>query len=111
MNFLKINALVQKMPFSIRKRIYKKNGMKIGYNSVIGHGFFIDNPTGVSIGNDCLINYNNKFYLGLENGKIVIGDKTQIAYGCSLICVSHKIGTHNERAGKRISEPIHIGKG
>lgn len=106
---MNLNWLITNMPFSIRKIIYKHYGMSIGTESVIGCGFMTDEPSKVVIGDRCVINYNSRFYAG--GGKIFIGNNCQLACNVSVICVSHKIGGADYRAGIRNDNSVHIGDG
>lgn len=100
------------MPFKFRKIIYQTKRMKIGQGTVIGKGFQVVRPERVQIGDGTLINYNCSCYVGgVGEAHIMIGDRVQIGYETRIICATHEIGEHDERAGNRYTKSIYIGNG
>ena len=70
----------------IRNFLYKKNGMKIGINSVINMGLYTFSMKNIIIGNDTHINRN--CFLDAR-GHIFIGNNVSISHNVSIITGSH----------------------
>lgn len=87
-------------------------GVKLGANSSISRGFYVDRPTGLIIGNDCFLNYGVHCHCGgnKEVG-ISIGSNVYIGPDVRICCSSHEISSKNCRAGKNIYGPVYIQDG
>lgn len=98
---------------SEKMRVYlcKKLGVKVGDNTRIRSGAEFNLPN-VEIGNNVFINYRCQFNTGWAgDAKITISDNVYVAMDVSFICVSHKIGTSECRAGTGTYEDIIMGPG
>lgn len=73
--------LLYKIIFSLNNIPFKLKGGKIGKNSYIGPGYdFIGlNMKGINIANNVLIGRNATISLSSKRGRIIIGNKTNIA--------------------------------
>lgn len=67
----------------------------------------------VKIGNNTLINRNCQFHIGgkYPSAKCIIEDNVYVGMNTTFVCVSHEIGTKNQRAGKNIFSDIYVGRG
>ncbi|WP_051638470.1 acyltransferase [Butyrivibrio sp. NC2002] len=73
---------------------------------------FFEHPSGVHIGNGCLINHYVGFYTGrYGNSHITIGNNVAVSMGTKFITNSHEIGFTYQRAGAGIAESIIVEDG
>lgn len=98
-------------PWSIRKKILLICNIKVGEKSEIRPRCFINSPY-VSIGENCLINWNVQLFSGYDmQSKIVIEDNVFIGMNSLLCTISHEIGQEDLRAGENTYKEITVGKG
>lgn len=92
--------------------IYKLMGYKIGKGAIIHQQCFCGAGNGSNgkliLGDNSYINY--RCFLDLGND-IIIGNNVAVAFGCTFINSTHKIGGPTQRAGKEESKPIVIEDG
>ena len=86
--------------------------MKIGDQTRITKGFYIDRPDGVTIGTHCFFNH----FVHLHNGAnkdttISFGDNVFVGPDASFVCASHQIGPEHQRAGKNVYGSIRVEDG
>ena len=85
----------------LRKFIYKQLGYKIGKGSIIYHQCFCGVGNGskgrLTLGDYSYVNYHCFLDLGDD---IIIGNHVSVAFGCTFINSSHKMGDEKQRAGK-----------
>jgi len=87
-------------------------GVKIGCNTRVSRGFYIDRPDGLSIGDGCFINYGVHLHCGCDNTiGITIGNSVFIGPDVRVCCATHEFGTNKCRAGKNIYGPVNIQDG
>ncbi len=100
------------LPNKFRVMCFLGTGMKIGHNTVITGGFYVDRPEGVRIGENCFLNHFVHMHNGIDKN-IIIDIKNNVFIGpeAKLICASHKIGDSNKRAGENIYGSIIIEDG
>lgn len=97
--------------YKIMNCLCRKLGVKVGDNTRIRSGAEFNLPN-VEIGNNVFINYRCQFNTGWDgDAKITISDNVYVAMDVSFICVSHKIGTSECRAGTGTYEDIFVGPG
>ena len=94
-----------------RAGFLRKMGMKIGKNVRIRNGCFYDKVRNVELKDNCFINRGCQFHTGPRDAKITIGENVRLAMNVTMICVSHKIGGSEQRAGETEYSSINIGKG
>ncbi len=83
-------------------------GSKIGSNCNIRYGPVFQEGFNINIGNNVFINSQCQFD---TSAKITIEDNVIISHQVSFITGSHKIGSHNNRAGDYNPQPIVVKKG
>ena len=83
-------------------------GVKVGYGTCIVTPIRIPVVSTLSIGDHCWINRD----FTLEgNGKVIIGNKCDLAPTVTMTTGSHQIGDANRRAGQGFSGEIIVGDG
>lgn len=99
-------------PPLLRKFIYKRLGYKIGKGSIIYHQCFCGVGNGnkgrLTMGDYSYINYRCFLDLGDD---VIIGNHVSVAFGCTFINSSHKMGDEIQRAGKSYAAKIVIEDG
>lgn len=96
----------------VNSTFYYQWGITKGKNVDIRRCVFFDKPERISIGDNSLINYGCSFHVGLsDDSRIDIGNNVQIGMNCVFTCVTHKIGTEFQRAGKHIYQNIKVEDG
>ena len=99
-------------PQSIRKRIFKAVGLKIGEKTIIGSGFFVDRPECVTLGTNCFINRFVHLHVGAnKDTTISLGNNVFVGPDTKFVCVSHEIGSEYQRAGKNTYSSIVVEDG
>ena len=89
------------MPMKLGIRLLKWEGMIIGEKTDISRKFYVDRPRGISIGNNCFLNYGVHCYCGGDPAVgILIGNNVFIGPEVSICCASHEISNSAQRAGK-----------
>ena len=87
-------------PNQLRISLFRKAGMMIGINTRITHGFFVDRPEGVVIGDNCFLNHFVHMHNGADpNTTIRIGNRVFVGPEVKFICATHEIGAAKQRAG------------
>lgn len=87
-------------------------GLHKGKNVEIRRNVFMDNPSQVYINDNCFVNNGCEFHLGVGKAHtITLEDNVYLGPNVSLICVSHNIGSSNQRAGANTYMSIKISKG
>lgn len=94
-----------------RAGFYKMVGMQVGKNVRIRNKCFFDKVRNVKLADGCFVNRGCQFHTGPFDGKITIGENVRLAMNVTMVCVSHKIGDHDLRAGETEYLDINIGKG
>ena len=94
-----------------RAGFLKKAGMHVGKNVRIRNKCFFDKVRNIELKDGCFVNRGCQFHTGPANGKITIGENVRLAMNVTMVCVSHKIGDSNMRAGETEYLDINIGKG
>lgn len=92
-------------------RLYRKAGVSIGHNTELRRGVYIEAPNSVQFGDNCFVNYDNRFINGGGDSKVLISNNVYIGPNCTFCTVSHKVGSHDQRAGENIYGDIHINSG
>lgn len=84
-------------------------GVDIGSNTDISRGFYVDRPKGLSIGNNCFLNYGVHCHCGGDPiASIMIGNNVFIGPEVSICCASHEISSSAQRAGKNTYGSVKI---
>ena len=107
MNLFLINSIYSgTKAFEKKRKLLNKLGHQIGEGTKIVTPFFC---TGKLItGKDCWIGKNLTIN---GNGTVIIGDNCDIAPEVTFQTGSHKIGSHNRRAGDGFNADIKLGDG
>lgn len=108
-----LNRFFKCMPTKIRDKFYRMNGLVMGEHSAIAPDCIMDNPGQIEIGSNSRINSHCVFYTGTsKDSMITIGSNTWVGIGVKFICVTHKLGSHEQRASEDILYlPVQIGDG
>lgn len=92
--------------FEIKRHLLKFAGFRIGERTkIVGPVFITGNLT---VGEDCWIGCDLKVH---GNGHVVIGKNCDLAPDISFLTGSHKIGSHERRAGEGFNSDITVGDG
>lgn len=111
MKFKKLLLLLSStMPNSIRIRILRFCGARIGSNAKIGRGFLVDRAPAMTLGDNCHFNMGVHFYCGRSEGnaEIIIGNEVSIGPEAILCCASHEVGKKDRRAAKNTYGSIKV---
>lgn len=110
---LKIFArLASLLPMKMGRLFLQLGGVKIGKNTSVSRGFYVDRPSGLSIGNGCFLNYGVHCHCGGNNVVgISIGNNVFVGPDVRICCSTHEISSKTRRAGKNIYGPINIMNG
>ena len=92
--------------FAIKRGLLRFAGFEIGERTKIVGPLFITGN--MSIGEDCWIGCNLKIH---GNGHVMIGRNCDLAPDISFLTGSHKIGSHEQRAGEGFNSDIIVGNG
>ena len=106
------------LPSRIGNFFLSAAGIKIGCNTRITSGFYIDRTEGLELGNNCFLNH----FVHMHNGanseiKIVLGNNVFVGPEAMFVCASHEYGTEEQRAGKNkygsivVEDGVWIGAG
>ena len=107
-----MNILLRIARRVVNATFFFKIGLKKGRNVDIRRCVFFDRPECVVIGDNSLINYGCSFHIGwTDNAKILIGNNVQIGMNCVFTCVTHELGSENQRAGKHVYRSIIVEDG
>lgn len=88
------------VPMRYRPFFYRLSGMKIGQNTRISKGLYVDRPEGVVIGDNCFLNHFVHLHNGADSSTYIkIGNNVFIGPEAMFFCASHKIGGEEQRAG------------
>lgn len=109
--FRRLNPIINLFPGQQRRFLYRMLGMKIGEGTVLSPNLFLDDPERIVIGRNCFLNQNVQLYTGAGSADITIGDRVWIGMNTTILCPSHELGGPEQRAGKPIYQPVHIGSG
>jgi maltose O-acetyltransferase len=86
---------------------YKKQLGKCGKNVNLNYYTTIISPSGLEIGNNCLIAEYTTIFAGLG---VSIGDNTMVSAGCCISSINHEITSRNRYASQEgKSAPVKIG--
>lgn len=100
------------LPMKIGVLFLKWGGVKIGINTSISRGFYVDRPAGLSIGIGCFLNYGVHSHCGANDTVgISIGNSVFIGSDVRICCSSHEFSSKECRAGKNTYGPVHIKDG
>lgn len=100
------------LPRKLAKYLYIYMGIKIGTNSRIFHGFYINRPKGFQIGENSFCNYGVSCHLGAQStSDLIIGDEVAVGPQVTFICSTHEIGDENRRAGSNQQRSIIVEDG
>lgn len=101
--------ILPQAPFANNLKCFlmRQRGAIIGKRVKIWSGVWLDNYTGLHIGDDVTIGRGAIFVTG---GGVYIGDRTMIAHGSKIISVGHRIpdGRESMRFSGPDKSPIHI---
>lgn len=92
--------------FQKKAKLLRWYGCKVGRESKIVGPIYINNP--IEIGNECWVGKNLQVH---GNGKVIIGDRCDIAPDVTILTGSHEIGTTERRAGEGKVLYVSIGNG
>lgn len=92
--------------FEIKRHLLKFAGFRIGERTKIVGPVFITGD--LTVGEDCWIGCDLKVH---GNGHVVIGKNCDLAPDISFLTGSHKIGSHERRAGEGFNSDITVGDG
>lgn len=92
----------------LKRFLLNSTGCVVGQNTKIVGPIKMGVCADISIGKNCWIGENLHIY---GNDKIIIGDNCDIAPNVCFATGTHKIGTHNRRAGEGYCSPISVGSG
>ena len=92
--------------FEIKRHLLKFAGFRIGERTKIVGPVFITGD--LTVGEDCWIGCDLKVH---GNGHVVIGKNCDLAPDISFLTGSHKIGSHERRAGEGFNSDITVGNG
>ena len=79
-----------------RNKTFKKLFASMGENNIIKEGFKCTFGFNISIGSNCLLNFNTTI---LDSFKVIIGDRVLIAPNVVISSVTHNLNA-NERSGQ-----------
>ncbi len=94
--------------FAVKRALLTASGLRIGNNTKIVGPIHFGNASDISIGEGCWIGKNLSIH---GDGKVVIGDRCDLAPDVSILTGSHRIGDPSRRAGEGISFSITVGDG
>ncbi|EOU1118083.1 acyltransferase [Clostridium perfringens] len=94
--------------FSVKRSLLNSIGIKVGINTKIVGPIYIGTEAKLHIGNNCWIGRDFKID---GNGKVIIGNKCDLAPEIIISTGSHEIGDKNRRAGEGKSYTTKIGNG
>ena len=94
--------------FAVKRALLSASGLKIGNNTKIVGPIYFGNVSDITIGEDCWIGKNLSIH---GDGKVVIGDRCDLAPDVSILTGSHQIGDQSRRAGEGISFSVTVGDG
>lgn len=98
------------IPVSLRGKILKFSGIKLG-SSIIRSNCYFSSPN-TEIGDNTFINSHSKFYSTKKgSGYIKIGKNCDIAMNVVVTTMTHEIGDNDRRAGENLYLPVVIGDG
>ena len=110
--FSKINEIIlNKLPTSLRMKIYVYLSNKnINKNSFIGPNCIIHDIKRIELEKGANVNQFCKF-LTSNKGRVSIGKNSWIGCNVSFVCITHKIGKEEKRAGETMFKSILIEDG
>ena len=94
-----------------RAKILRKFGLKAGSGVRVRSKCFFDKIRNIELKDNCFVNRGCQFHTGPATGKITIGENTCLAMNVTMVCISHKIGGSEKRAGEHEYLDINIGNG
>lgn len=100
------NSFVYTIVHSLRLRNINR-----GKNFRLRQKSFFDHPEKVYFGDDVFINRGCEFHVGGGNCCIKVGNNVQFGMNVVCVCVSHELGSTNQRAGVDFYQSIFIGDG
>ncbi|VTU64653.1 hypothetical protein [Lactobacillus curvatus] [Leuconostoc pseudomesenteroides] len=111
-NKIIVNTLAPSILFngSLRNKLLKFTGFKIGFSTRINSGFHFDSNN-IEIGKNVVINHFFNFFDAGKGAKLTIEDNVFIGPNCHISAMSHEIGDENQRAGRTYIKDVVIGHG
>lgn len=109
--FRRLNLILAYLPQKTRLSVYRLLGMSVGHQSQIAPGLRLDDPSKISIGDNCFLNHNIGMFTGIGDATITIGDRVSIGMDTILLCPTHELGPPRQRAGRSVYRSIHIHSG
>lgn len=94
------------VPASVRVRMLRATGLKIGTKAAIASGVTFKGSS-VTIGDGCFVNHG----VYVDRGELVLGPQVYVGPRAMFATRNHEIGESRQRAGDNTDQPISVESG
>lgn len=94
------------VPVTVRVRILRATGLKIGTKTAIASGVTFKGSS-VTTGEGCFVNHG----VYVDRGELTLGSQVYVGPRVMFATRNHEIGQSQKRAGVNIDQPISVGAG